>query len=145
MQTNAEYFATMTVPMLKARLTLMNVAGLSKLRKAELVNALVVFMDGFHADATVALETRNAVVSKIAKKAVARKSYNKRMASRINGYLTQIGHGAKLDTAEYDFYDSPMALNLLTPAQRRRVAKKSGKQYANLISNLNPLVGVASF
>ena len=136
--TNAEYFATMTVPMLKARLSLMNVAGISKSRKAELVNTLAVLMDGFHLDAIAEQDTRNrkTVVRRIAKGAHLAKSYNQRMSSRIEGYLTQTGHGSKLYTFEYGSYDSPMMLRFLTPAQRRRVAKKTGRQYAKLVANV---------
>jgi|SRR3954469_16258503 len=153
MQTNAEYFATMTVPMLKARLTLMNVAGISKSRKAELVNTLAVLIDGFHLDAIAEQDAKDAAMlaaveamvdeafppSKAELEAAMNtrpRSYNERMVARIEGYLTQTGHGAKLATPEYGSYDSPMMMSFLTAAQRRRVAKKTGRQYAKLVANV---------
>lgn len=56
--TSAEYFATLTVPALKARLADFSVTGISKFRKAELVNLLTVLMDDAHQDAAASAASK---------------------------------------------------------------------------------------
>lgn len=61
MQTNAEYFATLTVSTLKEILKDFNFVGFSAMRKGELVQAVTVLTDGAHIDALNEQDTREIV------------------------------------------------------------------------------------
>jgi hypothetical protein len=100
----------------------LNVKGAAKLRKAELIVAIG---DMLYAEAKSEDNARKPV-----EVAPTVKSYNERMESRLSGYYAQNGHGDKVTYANYDL---PFMLARLTAAQRRRLAKKTGKQYATLV------------
>jgi hypothetical protein len=133
MQTNQEFFNTLTVAQLKDRLSDFNAIGISKARKSELVGMLTCLMDGAHIDA-MALETVDSEMRKAGIKAVVarKKSYNERMINRLFGYHTQNGFGHMLTIVSTESYDSPSMMDKLTPKQARRYAKKYNRQYARL-------------
>lgn len=108
MISNAEFFAKLTVPALKARLSDFNAVGISKLRKAELVNMLTVLMDGAHTDA-------------IAKQA---ESEPKRLVPARKGLTTP---------ERLTVYMTPKhGGNKLTGKQWRRINKKIKKHFKQL-------------
>jgi len=130
MQTNREYFTSLTVPVLKSILADFNATGYSKMRKAELVNFILPLMDGAHLDAEK--ESRTRVTRKIATGYKLRKSYNERMVNRLFGYHTQNGHAHMLSVESLLSYDSPLMLSTLTPKQRKRFNKKYNRHYRQL-------------
>ena len=141
MQTNQEFFATLTVVQLKARLADFNATGISKLRKFELVSMLTCLMDGAHIDAT---NEGNARINALVAKGVAEaeqtyrknlsKSYNERMLSRLAGYHTQNGLADMV--TDTDVVTAPRMMAKLTPKQRKRYTKKYNRQYGKLVASL---------
>lgn len=136
MITSREYFTNLTVAQLKSILADFNMIGISKCRKAELVNFVLVVMDGAHLDALNYAEAKMVeTIEEILDEAYPpsmeeidqeyrdrlklretvttgkRKSYTERMLNRIHGYWHQNG------------------VERLTPAQRRRADKKYNRQY----------------
>jgi hypothetical protein len=139
MQTNQEFFATLTVVQLRAHLADFNATGISKARKAELVSMLTYLMDGAHIDATH--ENRNRITRRIAAgyksqadKPVSGKSYSERMVNRLFGYHNQNGYGHMLVIGNYAGFDSPAMMAKLTPKQRKRYTKKYNRKYGNLLA-----------
>jgi hypothetical protein len=116
MQTNREYFNSLTVPVLKSILSDFRATGISKMRKGELINFLLPLMDGAHIDAIAKDNTRKPV--EVVTKPRTVKSYTERMLNRVQGYYTQNGS------------------TRLKPAQERRINKKYRKQYGNLLKSL---------
>lgn len=134
-----------TVTSLKSLLADLNVKAPSKARKADLYKLASDAMDTAHEDANVQndlfdhnrliddIERRNKVVKPV----VRTRSYNERMFARLTGYHVQNGHtmdGQRVTSVcEWPLYDDATMIDRLTPAQRRRVAKKTGRQYGKLI------------
>lgn len=110
-KTNQEYFAKLTVPQLKAILADFKAVGFSKSKKAELVLAVTVLMDGAHLDAMEYAASVTPIHTGDMQKEAVFHARMRRHAVRLETYARQNNR------------------NTMTPKQRKRATKKLNQAF----------------